>query len=63
MRELLAADPAGASLALWQRRLVAQADSHELQSFLARTFSTVPVGTESDYLDMDALIANLLGAE
>jgi hypothetical protein len=44
-------------------RLVAQADSHELQSFLARTFASVPVGTESQYLDMDALISNLLDAQ
>lgn len=43
-------------------RLVAQADSRELQTFLARTFSAVPVGTESQYLDMDALIATLLDA-
>lgn len=43
-------------------RLVAQADSHELQNFLARTFASVPVGTESQYLDMDALIASLLDA-
>lgn len=44
-------------------RLVAQADSHEVQSFLARTFAAVPVGTESQHLDMDAMIAHLLGAE
>ena len=43
-------------------RLVAQADSLQLQSFLARTFSAVPVGTESQYLDMDGMIANLLDA-
>ena len=43
-------------------RLVAQADSRELQGFLARTFSAVPVGTESQHLDMDGLIANLLDA-
>ncbi len=41
-------------------RLVAQACTHELQSFLARTFAAVPVGTESDHLDVDAIIASLL---
>lgn len=43
-------------------RLVAQAPTHELQTFLARTFAAVPVGTESQYLDVDALIAELLGS-
>lgn len=43
-------------------RLVAEACTHELQTFLARTFAVVPVGTESDYLDVDALIADLLHA-
>ncbi|WGL50350.1 SsgA family sporulation/cell division regulator [Nocardioides sp. BP30] len=42
-------------------RLVAQACTHELQTFLSRTFATVPVGTETDHLDMDGLIADLLG--
>ncbi|MCA1982696.1 SsgA family sporulation/cell division regulator [Nocardioides nematodiphilus] len=41
-------------------RLVAQANTHELQAFLARTFAAVPVGTESEHLDLDALISDLL---
>ena len=41
-------------------RLVAQANTHELQAFLARTFAAVPVGTESEHLDLDGLIADLL---
>lgn len=44
-------------------RLVAQASSHELQTFLARTFAVVPVGAESRHLDLDSLIADLLGAD
>ena len=42
-------------------RLVAQADSHALQAFLVRTFAAVPMGAESEHLDLDALIAHLLG--
>ncbi len=41
--------------------LVAHAESAEIQSFLARTFVAVPVGTESDHIDLDALVADLLG--
>jgi len=44
-------------------RLVAQACTHELQSFLARTFAVVPVGTESEHLDLDGLITQLLAAQ
>ncbi len=33
-----------------------------LESFLARTYAQVPLGAESDHLDMDATLANLLGA-
>lgn len=43
-------------------RLVAQASTYDLQTFLARTFAAVPVGTESRHLDVDALIADLLDA-
>jgi hypothetical protein len=43
-------------------RLIAQADSLQVQSFLARTFAIVPVGTESNHLDMDGLLAALLGS-
>lgn len=43
-------------------RLVAEADSSEIQEFLSRTFSLVPVGTEGRHLDLDALIAALLAS-
>ncbi|WP_300683667.1 SsgA family sporulation/cell division regulator [Nocardioides sp.] len=43
-------------------RLVAQADSHEVQLFLARSFALVPVGTETRHLNLDALITDLLGS-
>jgi hypothetical protein len=43
-------------------RLIAQADSLALQAFLARTFELIPVGTETEHLDLDGLIAALLGA-
>ena len=42
-------------------RLVTQTSTHELQTFLARTFGVVPVGTESEHLDLDRLVADLLG--
>lgn len=41
-------------------RLLAQADSHAVQAFLARTFALVPAGAESSYLDLDRLVADLL---
>ena len=41
-------------------RLVARADSHDVQLFLARSFAMVPVGTEGRHMDIDALIASLL---
>jgi hypothetical protein len=44
-------------------RLIAEADAHGLQTFLARTFAAVPAGTESDYFDVDALVAQLLGTD
>ncbi len=43
-------------------RLVAQADSRTIQGFLARTFSVVPVGRESEFLDLDGLVAQLVGS-
>ena len=45
--------------------LVALTTSREIQTFLARTFAAVPVGTESSHLDMDGLVEALLdsGAE
>jgi hypothetical protein len=42
-------------------RLVTQVSTYELQTFLARTFAVVPVGTESDHLDLDGLVEDLLG--
>jgi Streptomyces sporulation and cell division protein, SsgA len=33
-----------------------------LEDFVARTYSQVPLGAESRYLDLDATLANLLGA-
>ena len=41
-------------------RLVLRLGMLELDDFLARTFSLVPWGTESDHLDLDALVADLL---
>jgi hypothetical protein len=41
-------------------RLITEAPHDELQGFLTRTFAVVPAGTESDHLDMDALIEELL---
>jgi len=43
-------------------RLIATADSREVQTFLGKSFSAVPVGSESQHLDLDALIADLLGS-
>jgi len=42
--------------------LVAQARSHELKSFLTRTFDAVPAGSESSHLDIDGLLTALLDA-
>lgn len=33
-----------------------------LEDFIARTYAQVPLGTESGHLDLDATLANLLGA-
>ncbi|GAB7003907.1 hypothetical protein JCM18899A_13790 [Nocardioides sp. AN3] len=44
-------------------RLIAQADSMVLQRFLAGTFELVPAGSESSCLDIDGVIAALLGAD
>ena len=43
-------------------RLVAQAHTHEVYRFLTRTLAAVPLGTESDRMDVDALLAGLLGS-
>lgn len=42
-------------------RLVAQANTHEVYRFLTRTLAAVPLETESEHLDVDAMIAGLLG--
>lgn len=43
-------------------RLVATVSSREVQTFLAKTFAAVPVGSESRHLDLDGLVAELLGS-
>jgi hypothetical protein len=43
-------------------RLVAEADSLGLRTFLASTFDMIPAGTESAHLDLDGLIASILDA-
>ncbi|WP_121250960.1 SsgA family sporulation/cell division regulator [Nocardioides ferulae] len=42
--------------------LLAQADSEALQAFLGRTLTAVPIGTESEHLDLDALTHYLLAS-
>ena len=37
-----------------------EADLDEVRAFLDSTYALVPVGTESDYLDLDAEVARLL---
>jgi hypothetical protein len=44
-------------------RLVAEVDAEELQGFLERSSTVVPIGAESRHLDIDALIADLLQAD
>ncbi len=43
--------------------LMARADTHEVHRFLSHTLAAVPAGTESDHLDLDALVDALLGRE
>lgn len=43
-------------------RLVAQVGTGDVQSFLTQTYAVVPAGTESAFLDIDRLIADLLDA-
>lgn len=43
-------------------RLAAQAATAEVQRFVTRTLAVVPAGTEGDHLDLDALVADLLGS-
>lgn len=43
-------------------RLIAQANTHDLQTFLARTFTMVPVGSEGQFLDIDGLLSALLAS-
>lgn len=42
-------------------RLIAQADTNDVQRFLTLTLAAVPAGTESDHLDIDAIVDGLLG--
>lgn len=42
-------------------RLIAQADTNDVQRFLTLTLAAVPAGTESDHLDIDAVVEGLLG--
>lgn len=54
-------DPSGGSLTIIELRspeghLVVQAHSHEMFSFLSRTFEMVPAGAESGRLDLDLLV-------
>lgn len=43
-------------------RLVAQANAHDMQTFLARTFAMVPVGSEARFFDIDALLSALVAS-
>lgn len=43
-------------------RLVLRLGRLELDDFLSRTLALVPAGSESDHLDLDMLVADLLGA-
>lgn len=43
-------------------RLVAEADPLALRTFLAGTFDLIPAGSEHAHLDLDGLIAAILGA-
>ena len=42
-------------------RLIAQADTNDVQRFLTLTLAAVPAGTEGDHLDIDAIVDGLLG--
>lgn len=42
-------------------RLVAQAPTQKVHHFLTHTLALVPLGTESDYVDVDELIESILG--
>jgi len=41
--------------------LLAEASTRELYKFITRTLAVVPYGSEADHLDVDDLIADLLG--
>ncbi|GAB3763048.1 hypothetical protein FB382_001316 [Nocardioides ginsengisegetis] len=43
-------------------RLVAQAHTDAVHQFLTRSLALVPAGTESEHLDLDGLVAALLGS-
>ncbi len=43
--------------------VVCEIRTNQLHRFLARTFALVPVGTESDHLDLDAVVERLLTSD
>ncbi|MGH3345540.1 MAG: SsgA family sporulation/cell division regulator [Nocardioides sp.] len=43
--------------------LVCEIRTNQLHRFLTRTFALVPVGTESDHLDLDAVVERLLTSD
>ena len=43
--------------------LVGEVRTNQLYRFLTRTLAMVPLGTESEWLDVDAVVAMLLGSE
>ena len=43
-------------------RLIAQAHTHAVYRFLTRTLATVPLGTESERMDLDSMLDGLLGS-
>jgi hypothetical protein len=48
-------DPAG--------DLVCEITTDQIHRFLTRTYTLVPVGTESDHLDLDAVVERLLTSD
>ncbi|HEX6149665.1 SsgA family sporulation/cell division regulator [Nocardioides sp.] len=43
--------------------LVCEVSTEQLHRFLARTYTLVPAGTESDHLDLDAVVERLLTSD
>ena len=50
------------SLGAPQGELVVEIRTNQLYRFLTRTLAMVPFGTESEWLDVDAVVAQLLGS-